>query len=465
MKILWLIPPLEGFPNISQYRFFKRMPIKATVIYPYLAASGVTLLSESGHDVTFLDCPTLELNWMSVNPMIKEVDLVILEARTPIMKEIWDTIWRIKYLNKTVKVALYGDHVTWNPQESLKAGADYIIQGGDYDWGALQLADLLAAGPQKKGVFNFGLVQDLDKLPWVDRELVDWHPYFESWKTRDVFLWNMSMRGCYYRCVYCAWAGTLWDRKLRKRSPSEVAKETAALHSQHGDCEILDDADLFDTEWGVEYSRQLHSLGLDRSSVKWGVQTHPNMIRSLEDLREMRAAGLEIVKLGLESGNDMSLWKMKKGLTIAQSERAIRLLQRADIPVHANLVVGWPWETKEEAYHTVEWIKSLHPNQAQFSLLIPYPNTELFEMAKANGWLTVMEGNWSKFDASKPMLRMEGMTNEEIIKLYQDSWRMFYLDRKFIWDNLKGVRSWSQVKKLYHGFRSVVYGHMRAVES
>lgn len=155
---------------------------------------------------------------------------------------------------------------------------------------------------------------------------------------------------------------------------------------------------------------------------------------------------------------------MRKGLKIEQSERAIKLLQEADIGVHANLIVGFPWETREEAYHTVEWIKKLKPNQAQFSLLIPYPNTELYKMAAENGWLTVLDGDWGKFDASKPMMKMADLSSREIIQLYQDSWRKFYLDREFVWRQLKRVRSWSEVKQLWHGFRSVVYGHMRAVD-
>lgn len=465
MKILWLIPPLEGFPNISQYRFFKRMPIRATIIYPYLAASGVTLLDRAGHDVQFLDCPTLGKKWADVEELLPDLDLVILEARTPIMKEIWSTAQLIKYRNNNLRIVFYGDHVSWDAQESLHNGADYVVQGGDYDWGVYKLAEELRKGAYPSRVFDPGLVEDLDALPWVDRELVSWKPYFESWKTRDTFLWNMSMRGCYYHCVYCAWTGTFWDHRLRKRSPSEVALETKNLHMAYGDLQYLDDADLFDTSWGVLYARALKKRGITEKEVKWGIQTHPNMIHNLEDLKELKAAGLDLVKLGLESGNQRSLDIMKKGTSIQQSERAIKLLQEADIGVHANLVVGFPWETKEEAYHTVEWIKKLKPNQAQFSMLIPYPNTELYEMAKQNRWLTVNGGSWEKFDASKPMMKMEDLDAQEIIKLYQDSWRSFYLDRDFIWRQLKRVRSWHEIMQLYHGFRSVVYGHMRAVDS
>src|SRR4030042_4281014 len=82
VNILWLIPPLEGFPNISQYRFFKRMHIRDTIIYPYLAASGVTQLDKAGNDVPFMDSPTLAYDWKDVDPWLHDVDLVIMEART-----------------------------------------------------------------------------------------------------------------------------------------------------------------------------------------------------------------------------------------------------------------------------------------------------------------------------------------------------------------------------------------------
>jgi anaerobic magnesium-protoporphyrin IX monomethyl ester cyclase len=466
MKAVWLFPPMgEGFPNVSQYRFYKKMPIRASIIYPYLAASGVTQINKAGHEVAFLDCPTMELTWKNVEKEISDANLVILEGRTPIIKQIWDSIAFIKRLNPLVKVAVYGDHVSWNPGETLGQGADFIIKGGDYDFGAAMLCDALAAGwSGKSKVLSYGLVQNLDSLPWVDRELVNWRPYYESWRNRDVFLWNMGMRGCYYHCVYCAWAETLWQNKIRYRSPENVATETFWLLRHYGNLEILDDSDLFVMHWGVKFAKHLLSMNISRKDVRWSCQTHPDQIRNIEDLKTTRKSGLTVVKLGVESGDDISLQTMKKGSSRKMIEKAILLLKEAGILVHANMMIGFPWETRTKVLDWISWIKKLDPNQAQFSLVIPYPNTELWQMAQDHGWFIQDPKKWELYDASFPMIKMDGLSGEEVVDLYRKCWSSFYLNPSYMWRHLKKVRHISGLKQLWRGFRSIYFGHMKAVD-
>jgi radical SAM superfamily enzyme YgiQ (UPF0313 family) len=200
--------------------------------------------------------------------------------------------------------------------------------------------------------------------------------------------------------------------------------------------------------------------------ILWSCQTHPAQVLSVsaDDLKDMKETGLRVVKLGIESSHDISLQKMRKGSSRKMIEKAIKRLQDADIMVHANLMIGFPWENKKMALETLEWIKKLDPNQAQFSMIIPYPNTELHQMALDNEWFIQQPKFWDRYDASFPMLKMEGLSGEEIVDLYVEMWRGFYLNRKYIWRHLKTVRHWEGLKNLYHGFRSVYFGHMKAVD-
>lgn len=465
MKVVWLVPPCDdGFPNIGQYRFYKKMPIRISIIYPYLSASGCTMLKQRGFNVEFVDCPTMNLKYKDMVHTCVDADYVVLEARTPIMSQIWTVCEQIHELRfpDRIKIILYGDHVSYLPYESLPY-CDYIVRGGDYDFGVCDLLEIIRSGKAPPRVFDCDLVDNLDYAPLVDRDLVPYQLYYESWRNRKNFLWIMSGRGCFHNCTYCAWVKTLWDRRIRLRSPENVAEEFLMLHEKYGEIEVLDDADLFETKWGTAFSNILLKHGL-KEEVLWAFQTHPTMINSLENLRTMRRAGLRTVKLGMESGNQETLDFIRKGLTVEQSEKAVFMLKEADIRVHANLMVGFPNETKDMAYRTIEWVKKLDPNQAQFSLLIPYPNTELYQWAKDNGKLLVPERVWSLFDASTPMLKMEGMSGEEITQLYRDSWSRFYFNPKYIWDHAKKVRHFYGVRQLWNGFRSVKYGHMKAMK-
>jgi len=458
MKVLWLVPPIKGNPNIGQYRFYKNTPIRASLEYPYLNAMGVTCLDQAGFDVEWLDCPTKRKKKL---PKIN-ADLVVMEARTPILNHVFQAADSLR--EEGITVVLFGDHVTWQPDEALKH-CDYVVLGGDFDYGVTQLCLQLLQGIDVNSKFDVGLVENLDSLPHVDREIVPWNDYLEAWKIRDTYLYTMSGRGCLYNCIFCAWITPLWHNRMRQRSVNDVVEEFWEAYEKYGKCYIWDDHDCFDTSWGLKFAKKLLETGNTHKEVLWAFQSHSNMIHDLSALKTMKKAGLHLVKLGIESGNQISLNKIKKGTTIKQHERAIKLLKEAEITVHANLMVGFPWEDKKQAYHTIEWIKKIDPNQAQFSLIIPYPWTQLFDMAKENGWLLVQEGDWDSYDATKPMLKMEGMTLEEIMQLYKDCWDKFYLNWHYKWKRLKTVRNWADLKQLLRGYYSVRFGHMRAIKS
>ncbi len=464
MKVIWLVPPAHKgkYPNIGQYRFYKNTPVKASLEYPYLNAMGVTQLDVARHDVQYFDCPAMNLSLADIQDALFPAQLIIMEARTPIVEYIYELSSNLKTWFGA-KIALFGDHVTYFPEEALQH-CDYVISGGDYDYGARKLADALRAGQNPDRIFKAGLVENLDELPHVDREIVPHQIYFEAWKIRDVYLYTMSGRGCWYDCTFCAWNRCFWHNRVRQRSVDDVAQEFWEAYAKYGKCYFWDDHDCFDTAWGEKFAEHLLKTGNTHKEILWAFQTHSNMIHDLGALKTMKRAGLHLVKLGIESGNPFTLFMIRKRTTVQQHEKAIKLLKEADITVHANLMCGFPWETKKEAYHTIEWIKKLDPNQAQFSLAIPYPWTQLYDYARENNLLMVKEGDWEAFDATHPMMKMEDMTSEEIVKLYQDCWSKFYLNWRYKWKHLKTVRNWADLKQLVRGYYSVRFGHMKAIE-
>jgi len=393
MKVLWLVPPIPGNPNIGQYRFYKNTPVRASLEYPYLNAMGVTQLDEAGFDVAWLDCPSQKVKGL---PKV-DADVVVMEARTPILNRVFEVADALRQEGCTV--VLFGDHVSWQPNTALEH-CDYVVLGGDFDYGVTVLCDRLNRALPVDRVFNAGLVQDLDGLPHVNRTLVPWSDYLEAWTIRDKYLYTMSGRGCPYHCVFCAWISQLWHNRVRQRSVTDVVAEFEETYDELGQCYIWDDHDCFNTAWGEKFAKALIAKGYTHKEVFWAFQTHSNMIHDLDALKTMKDAGLHLVKLGLESANQRTLDIIKKQTTVAQHEKAVTLLKEAGIMVHANLMVGFPWETKEEAYHTIEWIKKIDPNQAQFSLIIPYPWTELFDMANDNGWLLVDSGDLTRLCSS-----------------------------------------------------------------
>lgn len=467
------MPPSRNqgeMPLVSQNRWFKYMPTKTNMIYPVLASYGVSMLQEAGFDVDFCDAPAEDIELPEVAACIESYDLLILECRTPVMPWRFDTIRILKEANPRLKVAGYGDHIMIRPREALEHGFDYVIDCGDWDLGALRLAQELASGDYVDPVFSWPRMVDLDDLPLLDRDAVPWRNYRETWRHREEFGWIQSGRGCFGRCSYCSWNYTYYGCHMRTMSSETAFKELEHAVHHYGIKEILDDADTFVLKpLGVELARKILEEKLD---VFWNIQTRADLVAAtpVEDLKLLARSGLHVVKLGLDGGNSFTLQKIQKGHTLEHAREAVKRLKEAGLEIHVNLILGWPWETKREAYQAVEFIKGLKPNQAQFSLIQPFIGTPLFVEALSEGWFCIDPGDYYAWNMKGPILAGE-MSPKEIRDLYKYAWRSFYFSPSFVTRQLlKASRlalkehNLDAFIHLWRGYKGVSSGHLKAVD-
>ena len=71
----------------------------------------------------------------------------------------------------------------------------------------------------------------------------------------------------------------------------------------------------------------------------------------------MKDAGCRIIEIGIESGNNDLLSKMKKNITIEQTFDACNLIKKHNIELHTFFLVGYPLETEETLRETVRMMK------------------------------------------------------------------------------------------------------------
>jgi radical SAM superfamily enzyme YgiQ (UPF0313 family) len=98
---------------------------------------------------------------------------------------------------------------------------------------------------------------------------------------------------------------------------------------------------------------------------------HPNLFA------KWRGIGLEQVFIGMESFSDDWLRDQKKGITTAQQERAVRILDKLGVVICASFIVD-PLFTREDFRCLVDYIRRLKLQYVWFSILTPLPGTELF---------------------------------------------------------------------------------------
>lgn len=61
--------------------------------------------------------------------------------------------------------------------------------------------------------------------------------------------------------------------------------------------------------------------------------------------------------------------------------------RKLGIGTHGCFILGLPGETRETIQETMRYAREIDPDTIQVSLPAPYPGTELYEQAIANGWM------------------------------------------------------------------------------
>jgi radical SAM superfamily enzyme YgiQ (UPF0313 family) len=230
---------------------------------------------------------------------------------------------------------------------------------------------------------------DLDKLPFVDRELFDYEAelqtpfYSEVFEFKPPFVTIIAGRGCKYNCSFCQPAERkIFGRHLRQRSVENVISELVQLREKYhfNSLMIHDDTMTQDKDWAQEFARQYRAHGFTQPFF---AQSRADFICNEEEtLRALSEAGLRGLSIGFESGNDRVLKFLRKGVTVEQNYRAAEICRRYGIRIFANYMFGVPTETNAEAWDTVQMIKRIDPDYRSYSFFTPLPGSDLYEYCR-----------------------------------------------------------------------------------
>lgn len=98
-----------------------------------------------------------------------------------------------------------------------------------------------------------------------------------------------------------------------------------------------------------------------------------------KDLQRLREDGLSRIHVGLESGDDMVLQRVKKGTTFAEQIQAGKWVKDAGISLSEYVILGLGGLERSEAHarHTAEALNAIQPDFVRLRTLVPKINTLL----------------------------------------------------------------------------------------
>lgn len=478
MKVFISYPPFrdKGSPMWTQNRQFQWYHV-GSYIYPLVPAMAATLLDREGFDVVWNDAiASAETFEQFINTIRTEKpDLIVFESKTPIIKRLWKLAADLKGNGIESKLLFFGDHVTAKPEESMiESPVDYVITGGNYDISLLALAKHLRDGEvlpdgiwhrngnEIRNTGKFKLDYDLNRLPFIDRRLTKAHLYGEKWKRRLPFMYTMVGRDCpWSKCTFCSWT-TLYPR-FKTRSPDSLLDEIGYLIDEFGTKEIFDDTGTFPGgNWLKTFCKGMIERGYHKEilfscNMRFDYMLDP----AVPEL--MKKAGFRKVKSGLESASDETLSRIRKGYGVKEIVQGCQNAARAGIDVHLTVIVGYPWETKEDAQRTLDLARKLMADgdaeMLQATILVPYPGTPLYRYGVDNKLFRFDARDYDRFDMTEPVFKTPDMAPEEVVDMCQGVYRSF-LSPRFVLRRLRDTHSWEDVDYLLRGVRAVV-GHLR----
>ncbi len=373
MKVLLMSPPVHHSINSMS---MNSMPTTAI----YLLSS---VLQSHGHEVTVIDnyymrkFNPIELNVEAflkfLTPYLKKAELIGISSNTLNWSMAKFILGLIKNQVPEIPVVLGGLHPSYF--------ADYIMQSTECDFiltgeGEITLPQL-AKKIQDEGTHtNFG---DIDNLYWrwdgkiisnksgaflnVDvLEKTAFPDYSQMPPNVYPIMPISTSRGCKFGCKFCSVPRKFnWIGHNEQYVINKISKLWSLYHDRFSQRAIYftDDCFTADPCRATNILFEVLSTIGDIESII--LEARANDLRSPILLQQLQNKRIKRIAVGVESGSNLGLKKINKGLTIEQLELTLKYMEEYNVisKGYFSFIIGFPWDTLETCMETIEYAASI----------------------------------------------------------------------------------------------------------
>ena len=330
-----------------------------------------------------------------------------------------------KKLVPGVIVVVGGPHCTFDQSLIEYDEVDVLVAGeGDDAW--VEFLQNLSAGKDLNGIRNIftkenwngrfknadpmaryqhlsDRITDLDKLPFLDREVVYSRvPHLARFPMRSY----MTSRGCPYQCTYCfepkfneIYRGK--GHPYQRYSPERVIEELRYMIERYPTQFIKFYDDIFWIHKTVEeepWLERFARLYQKEIGLPFFILTRCNILTE-DHLKLLKPAGLHSMTMSIEAGNDYVRSEViKRHMTREDILRAFDLCYRYDVKTFANTILGIPVRPeilKQMGKTNIDLdVESLDINVrcrvtfGEFTIIYPYAGCHFSEYVEKNNWFS-----------------------------------------------------------------------------
>jgi radical SAM superfamily enzyme YgiQ (UPF0313 family) len=424
MKITLIVPgwDVQSFWRIKPFRF------------PLLSLSTLAALTPERHELELVDENVEELDYDSL-----EADLVGITAMTAQAPRAYAIAKLLQ--DRGIKTVLGGIHPTMMPDEAMQHADAIVLGEAERLWP--QVLEDCEQGRLKKR-YASETRPSLEHLPAPRREL-----YLKNRRYKRYYMSIDTVqtgRGCPFGCDFCS-VTQFSGNTYRFRPIEDVVRELSAMKSKL--IMFMDD----NIVGNPKHARELFTA-IAPLHKRWFSQCSLNIANDDKLLKCAAESGCDELFIGFETLSKEGLQEMHKKQNInIDYKKAVMKLHDYGISVFGAFIFGFEHDDNASIQRTLDFTNDCDMEDAQFSILTPFPGTSLFARMKAQERITTYD--WSQYDFSHLVFRHNNFTKEELEDEHLTAWKEFY-SLKSICTRLvpKKLISWYLVENLTFGYHS-----------
>lgn len=287
-----------------------------------------------------------------------------------------------------------------------------------------------------RGYSCINYIEDINSIPFPKRIDIERNRLSDRRRrnNHDKVAQIVGSRGCPYHCDFCFSGNT--TKAYRKRSPDNIVEEMKQLVDKYQVTDIVfyDDC-FFSSPQKVhselkDFCNTILNVGL---TVSWQIEIRPDTLISIadEELLLLTKCGCRQINIGIERTGENGATAFGKAFCFEKLRGFIMHLHEiCPIRVTGTFILGGKDETKESIRQMIKESTSIFLDDAEFSPLFVYPETNLYDcyFSDPQSWFDIIEREnepWGEI-----VYENKNLTKDDIIALVDEAYSFFYKDKR-----------------------------------
>jgi len=392
-----------------------------------------------------------------------------------IVEDTWELAQSLLEKIKDFKIPVVagGVYVTFSPDEIIANEVVDMICLGEGEEALIELCEKMSRGKDYSNIKNLWVkkgekiiknplrpLTNINKLPYIDYDIFGRQRIARPMFGKIYVMLHVEMdRGCPYDCTYCEGSHL---RKFfqeqgcgvyyRRKNIDRLIAEMKHLIKKYNPDYVNFNSETFlakPFEELREFAQKYKEIDLP-----FWCQTRPETITE-EKIKILKEMGCDAISFGIEHGNEEFRSRVLKRYGSNDGIiKGARLVEKYGIHYSVNNIIGFPDETRDLIFDTIELNRQLNPRTINCFLFVPYKGTTLYKYCLEKGYLG--KGAKVRNLTDSVRLKMDSISYEELkglqrtfplyVRFPKSEWPRIEVAEKF---DEEGNRVFEAYKKVY----------------